>query len=366
MVGDGQRRKSWGPLRPLSGSRRPEPIVEDDVPSHDPIVGLAVYRDGEVLVRGGKFHDAAALARREGGFVWMGMHEPTAQEFEQVAEEFGLHPLAVEDAVSAHNRPKLEAYDDSLFMVLKTARYVEHDELTATSEVIRTSEVMVFIGTYFAISVRHGDFGELGGLRERLEEEDRELLRLGPAAVMYAIADVVVDSYLEVCVEVEQDLDELEASVFSPQRRHHDVGRIYQLKRELLALKRAVGPLALPLENLSTRPIRLVPSAIREYFRDINDHLARVRDTVAGLDELLTSILQASIARISLSENEDVRKITSWAAIAAVPTAIAGIYGMNFSFMPELHWRFGYPVVMLIMLAICLLLYRGFKRNNWL
>ncbi|MFV0533186.1 MAG: magnesium and cobalt transport protein CorA [Cumulibacter sp.] len=368
MAGESQPRKNRNPLSGLPGIRRgnspkgnPEPTVH-----HDPIVGLAVYRDGEVLSRGGECAAAAELARRENGFVWLGLHEPTAEEFETIANEFGLHPLSAEDAVMAHNRPKLEAYDDSLFMVMKTARYVEHAELTSTSEVIRTSEVMVFIGSYFAISVRHGDFGDLGELRDRLENHDTDLLRLGPAAVMYAIADVVVDRYLDVCVEVEEDLDELEASVFSPHRTNRDVERIYQLKRELLALKRAVTPLAIPFDNLANRPMRMVPAPIRDYFRDINDHLSKTRDTVAGLDELLTSILQASIARISLSENEDMRKITSWAAIAAVPTAIAGIYGMNFTVMPELDWRFGYPAVMLLMLTICVLLYRGFKRNHWL
>lgn len=334
--------------------------------THDAVRGLAVYRDGDVIHQGGSYQQAAALARRDGGFVWLGLHEPTETELEAVAEEFGLHPLAVEDAVSLHNRPKLEDYDGTLFMVLKTAQYVEHDELTATSEVIRTSEVMVFVGSYFAISVRHGGFGEFGGLRDRLEHEDRALLEFGPAAVMYAIADVVVDRYLEVCTEVETDLDELEASVFSPNRRHQEVGRIYQLKRELLELKRAVGPLAMPLHDLATRPMPLIPEPIQDYFRDVDDHLGRVRDTVAGLDELLSSILQAAIARISLSENEDMRKITSWAAIFAVPTAVAGLYGMNFTYMPELDWKLGYPMVLLLIVTICLLLYRGFKRNNWL
>lgn len=332
----------------------------------DAVRGLAVYRDGDVVHQGGSYREAAALARRDGGFVWLGLHEPSEAELEAVAEEFGLHPLAVEDAVTLHNRPKLEDYDGTLFMVLKTARYVEHDQLTATSEVIRTSEVMVFVGSYFAISVRHGSFGELGGLRNRLEHEDRDLLKLGPSAVMYAIADAVVDRYLEVCTEVETDLDELEASVFSQHRRQRDVDRIYHLKRELLELKRAVGPLAAPLHDLSARPMPLIPEPIQDYFRDVNDHLGRVRDTVTGLDELLSSILQTAIARISLSENEDMRKITSWAAIFAVPTAVAGLYGMNFTYMPELEWKLGYPMVLLLIVTICLLLYRGFKRNNWL
>lgn len=343
------------------------PAPAHDVPAENPVVGLAVYRDGEVLSRGGRLQDALDLARRSNGFVWVGLYEPSEEEFGHVADVFGLHPLVEEDAVNVANRPKLEDYDERiLFLVLKSAMYVEHDELTATSEVIRTSEVMVMIGEHFAVTVRHGDFGAFGGLRHRLEHTDRELLALGPASVMYAIADVIVDRYLEICTEVETDLDELEASVFSREHRGSDVGRIYQLKRELLELRRAVIPLVRPISDLATRDHHLIPAAIQDYFRDVDDHLGRVRDTVTGLDELLTSILQASIARISLSENEDMRKITSWAAIAAVPTAIAGIYGMNFKFMPELDQPWGYPAVLLFIVVVCTLLYRGFKRNHWL
>ena len=360
-------RRSRPALPSLSVVRR-KPDRQDTVepPTHNPLVGCAVYRDGAIVERCDDWRRAAEVARAEGGFVWLGLFEPEEGEFGEIAEAFGLHPLAVEDAMSTHNRPKLERYDDNLFMVLKTARYVEHDELTAESEVIRTSEVMVFIGSYFAITVRHGNFGEFSNLRHRLENEDRDLLALGPAAVLYAICDVVVDRYLDVCNEVETDLDELEESVFSPRSKSKDVDRIYQLKRELLELRRAVTPLAVPLQSLAHRQLPLVPKKIRNYFRDVEDHLTRVRETVTGLDELLTSILQAQIARISLSENEDMRKITSWAAIFAVPTAIAGIYGMNFEFMPELKWEFGYPLVILVIVTICSLLYRGFKRSGWL
>lgn len=332
----------------------------------DPVVRCAVYADDQIISDDTGYVEAARVAKERGGFVWLGLHAPTAKQFAAIAHEFDLHPLAVEDAVAAHERPKLERYDNMLFMVLRTCKYVEHETLTSTSDVIRTGTVMVFIGSYFAITVRHGDFGDFTNLRARLENEDRELLKIGPAAILYAVADTIVDRYLEVANEVEVDLDELEESVFSPHRTHNDASRIYQLKRELLEFKRAVSPLALPVNALSTRPMELVPESIRDYFRDVDDHLSRVRETVSGLDELLTSILQASIARISLSENEDMRKITSWAAIAAVPTAIAGIYGMNFDKMPELHWTFGYPLVLIVMATICFFLYRGFKRNKWL
>lgn len=353
------------PLTPLDLLRRKAPEEPSKGPRlHDPLVGCGVYAHGDLVAHVGSLSEAAAKAEESAGFVWIGLHEPSAEDLSDVAREFGLHPLAVEDAVNAHQRPKLERYDNMLFLVLKTTQYVEHEELTATSEVINTGEVMIFLGKNFVITVRHGDHNEMRDLRKRLEN-DHELLAHGPAAVMYAVADLVVDNYLDVANDVEVDLDELENSVFSASR-HKDVARIYKLKRELLELKRAVLPLSQALRTLYDRPLDLIPDDTREYFRDVDDHLSRVKDSVAGLDELLTSILQASIARLSLSENEDMRKITSWAAIAAVPTAIAGIYGMNFKYMPELDWTFGYPLVLAVIVTICVALYRGFKRNGWL
>ncbi|MGY1741746.1 MULTISPECIES: magnesium/cobalt transporter CorA [unclassified Blastococcus] len=332
-------------------------------PGQDAVVDCAVYVDGrrQAPVQPG---EALAAAVEQGGFVWLGLYEPSAQELDSIAAGYGLHPLAVEDAVYAHQRPKLEQYDDDLFMVLKTATYVEHDRLTATSEVVDTGEVMVFLGAHYVITVRHGRHGDLADLRRRLEDE-RELLCLGPAAVLYAVADLVVDTFVEVAEAVQDDVDELEASVFSPQRTD-DIGRLYQLKRELMSLRRAVAPLELPLQKLSERHVDVVPQAMRSYFRDVLDHAIRVRDAVAGLDELLSSILQASLARTQMADNQDMRKISAWAGIIAVPTAIAGIYGMNFDHMPELHWRFGYPLVLLVIALSCVLLYRGFKRNGWL
>jgi magnesium transporter len=309
-------------------------------------------------------HRALAEATERGGFVWLGLYAPEEGELSAIAARYGLHPLAVEDAVYAHQRPKLDQYDDGLFMVLKTARYVEHEELTATSEVVDTGEVMVFVGPGYVITVRHGEHGGLAEIRRNLEEQP-DLLRQGPSAVLYAVADHVVDAFVDVADAVASDVDELETSVFSPQRSN-DIGRLYQLKREVLQLRRAVAPLEIPLERLAGRQLALVPEAMRSYFRDVEDHAIRVRELVNGLDELLTSILQASLARTSQVDNEDMRKISAWAGIIAVPTAIAGIYGMNFRFMPELNWRWGYPAVLLLIAVCCVLLYRGFKRNGWL
>jgi magnesium transporter len=327
------------------------------------VVDCAVYVDGHREPPVDPF-EALATATERGGFVWLGLFEPTEAELGRIAERYGLHPLAVEDAVFAHQRPKLERYDDDLFMVLKTATYVEHEELTATSEVVETGEVMVFLGRDYVITVRHGQHGDLADLRHRMEEQ-RELLCLGPSAVLYAVADLVVDAFVEVVAGMQDDVDELEASVFSPERTD-DIGRLYQLKRELMSLRRAVAPLEVPLAKLAERPVDVVPDTMRSYFRDVQDHAIRVRDQLGALDELLSSILQASLARTSMADNEDMRKISAWAGIIAVPTAIAGIYGMNFEYIPELRWRYGYFTVLLVIVTACVLLYRGFKRNGWL
>ncbi len=328
------------------------------------VVDCGLYVDGQRAPLTGGYAEAARTAREKDGFVWLGLHEPTAEQFAGIAAEFDLHPLAVEDAVNAHQRPKLERYDDTLFVVFVTVEYVEHEALTATSEIVNTGQVMVFTGPNFAITVRHGKHSALGAVRHRLDT-DPGLLEHGPTAVLYAVADHVVDDYLAVAADVEVDVDEIETSVFSPQRSQ-DVERIYQLKREVLELRRAVLPLTGPLRMLAERHLSGVPDDIREYFRDVEDHLTRVRDQISGFDELLSSILQACLARVTMAENEDMRRISAWVAIAAVPTAICAIYGMNFRYMPELHWKLGYPMVLVLIAAICLLLYRGFRRNGWL
>ncbi|MFB6908616.1 magnesium and cobalt transport protein CorA [Streptomyces bacillaris] len=335
------------------------------------VVDCAVYRDGRRL-EGPTTptpHEAMLEVREKGGFAWIGLHEPTEEEFAGIAREFGLHPLAVEDAVHAHQRPKLERYDDTLFTVFKTIHYVEHAELTATSEVVETGEVMCFTGRDFVITVRHGGQGSLRGLRHRLQE-DPELLAKGPSAVLHAVADHVVDGYIAVAEAVQDDIDEVEIDVFSTPakggRRGSDAGRIYQLKREVLEFKRAVSPLLRPMQLLSERPMRLIDPDIQKYFRDVADHLARVQEEVIGFDELLNSILQANLAQATVAQNEDMRKITSWAAIIAVPTAICGIYGMNFDYMPELEWKYGYPLVLGLIGAVCFSIHRILKRNGWL
>ncbi|WP_329534887.1 magnesium/cobalt transporter CorA [Streptomyces sp. NBC_01450] len=331
------------------------------------IVDCAVYHDGRRTEGPEDLSDALTLARAEGdAFVWIGLYEPTEQEFDLVTDEFGLHPLAVEDALKAHQRPKLEVFDDSLFMVLKPVAY------EAESDVVTTGEVMVFIGDSFVVTVRHGECSPLAEVRRRLEA-DPEMLRQGPTAALYSIADATVDHYLGVATELQTDLEGLEAEVFSPSGggSRHTASRIYTFKRQILEFRRATGPLTVPLTRLSGSgtagaPVPFVHEKAHPFFRDVNDHLARVNESVESLDRLVSDILSAHLAQMSVRQNDDMRKISAWAAMAAVPTMIAGIYGMNFDHMPELHWLWSYPAVILAMATLEFLLYHLFKRRGWL
>ncbi|MDT0610760.1 magnesium and cobalt transport protein CorA [Streptomyces lancefieldiae] len=359
-----------GGLRKVARLTRRRPRVDLSHPARSPlgssVVNCVTYRDGVRTPDGGDPVDAVERMRGHGaGFVWLGLHEPTDQEFAGVAELFDLHPLAVEDAIEAHQRPKVERYGETLFAVFKTVCYVEHEELTATSEVVSTGEIMVFVGRDFVITVRHGRHGSLGPLREGLEADPAQLAK-GPSAVLHAIADHVVDDFLSVIEAVQEDVDHVETEVFAEHGARVDPGRIYQLKRELLELRRAVVPLGRPLEELATRPFRVVEPEIQAYFRDVADHLLRATEQIAAFDELLNSILQAHLARVTVAQNEDMRKITAWAAIVAVPTMVCGMYGMNFDHMPELRWRYGYGLVIGVIAVACLALHRSFRRNGWL
>jgi magnesium transporter len=353
----------------LGGFRGRTKTIADSRPIPVPlsayVVDCAVYVDGERLT--GRWTHSEAIKevrKRDDGFVWIGLHEPDAQQIQGIAETFGLHELAVEDALEAHQRPKLERYDDTLFMVVKTVRYVEHESPTTANEIVETGELMVFLGRDFVITVRHGNHSGLTRLRRELDNEP-ERLSLGPAAVLHAIADHVVDHYLDVTTRIESDIDEMEAQVFAP-RSQVSAEQIYFMKREVLELRRAVMPLKTPLQRLTESYTWLIPDQVRSYFRDVDDHLATVSEQVAAFDELLSTLVDATVAKISLQQNTDMRKITAWAAIITVPTMIAGIYGMNFDYMPELHWKFGYPLVVTAILGICLLLYRIFRKNGWL
>ncbi len=353
------------PRRLARAAARPRP---DPRPSRDgALVDCAVYVDG--ARRPGRCEPGAIEEVRAAGtgFVWLGLHDPDEAELAELAQRYELHELAVEDAVhAAHQRPKLDRYEDTLFAVLKTVRYVHPSSPNGEVEVVESGEISVFVGRDFVITVRRGEPRGLQGLRRTLEQ-DPERLAMGPSAVLHAIMDRIVDDYLGVVTSMQLDVDAVETAVFGgPGRSRRDAERIYVLKREVLELRRAVTPLAAPLRTLSERPVRLVHPEIREYFRDVEDHLARVTEQIGAFDELLTTIIQANLAQVTVEQNEDMRRISAWVAILAVPTAVAGLYGMNFEHMPELAWRYGYPFTLAVIGLSCLVLHRGFRRNGWL
>ncbi|MER6917396.1 magnesium and cobalt transport protein CorA [Streptomyces sp. NPDC000594] len=330
------------------------------------IVDCAIYRGGRRTEGPADLSDALGMCRAGGdAFLWIGMYEPTDEEFERVRSEFGLHPLAVEDALRAHQRPKLEVYADSLFVVLKPVGY------DPVGHTVVPGELMLFLGDSFVVTVRHGEAAPLAAVRRRLEADPR-VLRHGPAAVLYAVGDEVVDRYLDVAGELQVDLEELEAEVFAPVNRGsgaagpRTAARIYGFKRQVLEFRRATGPLTEPMERLESTPVPYIPERARLFFRDVGDHLTRVNEQVDGLDRLLSDILTAHLAQQGVQQNDDMRKISAWAAMAAVPTLVAGIYGMNFAHMPELGWVGGYPAVLLLMAGAVWGLYRLFKRRGWL
>ncbi|OIV38432.1 magnesium and cobalt transport protein CorA [Mangrovactinospora gilvigrisea] len=335
------------------------------------IVDCALYEDGCRRTAGAREDPVAALkaARQEpGAYVWIGLHNPTPEELTGLAGAYGLHPLAVEDALTSHQRPKVEEYSDSLFTVLRTVRYRSEDET------LEIGDLMVFVGDSFVITVRHGEGPGLSPLRAQLEARP-EVLRNGPGAVLYGISDLVVDHHLEAADELEEDLEELEEEVFqtaAPNLAH----RIYAFKRQVLKFRKAVAPLARPMDRLAgnsalaplgdSTAARWVPDEIRPFFRDVADHVHRAAEHVDSIDRLLADILDANQAQIGVRQNDDMRKISAWAGLAAVPTMIAGIYGMNFRDMPELNWPFGYPAAIALMATVCVLLHRRFRKSGWL
>jgi len=293
-----------------------------------------------------------------GDFQWIGIHDPTEAELALIASTFDLHPLAVEDAGDSHQRPKLERYGDMLFLVIKTLWYVDEEDA------VETGEINMFVGPDFVVTVRHGQGIDLGSSRRDLEQRAK-VLEHGPMAVMYAICDRVVDEYEKVGAALEIDVDEVEESVFSPARTNDSV-RIYTLKREIAEVRRAVMPLREPMRRFSTPNGDTIDEETATYFRDVADHLQRVSEVIDNLDVLLSTAFDAHLARVSVQQNEDMRKISAGAALVVVPTLIAGIYGMNFDHMPELHWTYGYPFALVLMFGVAVALFAWFKKSGWL
>ena len=329
------------------------------------IVGRALYRDGE---RAAEPHDVASMAtacRDGGGIAWIGLYRPTREEFAEVTREFALHELAVDDAVNAHQRAKLERYGDTLFCVLRPARYVD------ATETVEFGEVHVFAGPQFVITVRHGEAPDLGDVRRGLEARP-DLLRRGSVAILHAIMDRVVDDYAPVVEGVENDIDEIEDEVFGVGTGADVSRRIYQLTREVIVFQRAVKPLIPMLERLMTAP-GVEDDDERTYLRDVQDHATRVQEQADGFRQLLENILSVNLTletkalgEISYRQNEEVKKISAWAAILFAPSIVGTIYGMNFDHMPELAWQLGYPMALALMLAVGVTLFMLFKRRRWI
>ncbi|MEE1752762.1 magnesium and cobalt transport protein CorA [Streptomyces sp. SP18CS02] len=321
-----------------------------------------IYRsDGSARTREEVEGSEEALKRLrdapEGTFLWIRLTDPSAPEVEALAGELGLHPLAVEDAVQAHQRPKRERYGDVLSVALRTLSYVDE-----TSQ-IESGEAMVFLGPDFALTVCHGRVDPALEAARRLDQ-DPGMPALGPVAVLHALLDATVDTYTAIAEEVRGDLTGLERRVFSS-AREDVIEEIYSLKREVLEFRDAVQPLV-PVVQDFAGPRSGWPEEALPYFRDVADHVHRTDTEVRSLDELLNSVLDAHLARVGTWQNEDMRTISAWAAIFALPTLIAGLYGMNFAHMPELGWTYGYPLAVAVMVGACTLLHRSFRRNGWL
>jgi magnesium transporter len=321
------------------------------------IINCAAYSRGHRIadVELSNVHEVLKEANQ---FVWIGLHEPSESMLEQVQQEFGLHDLAVEDAHTAHQRPKLELYGDSLFVVLRTAQMNREHH-------IDFGETHFFVGVNFVVTVRHGSSVSYADVRSRCEAIPH-LLGKGQGFALYAIMDFIVDKYYPVVHELEMDLDAIEDKIFKEKPSRETTEQIYQLKRELLEVKRAISPLTDICNRLMRFDIKCISEETRPYFRDVYDNAVRINETVDNTRELLNAALEANFSLISISQSEVSKKFAGWAAIIAIPTMIAGFYGMNFQFMPELNWHYGYYMVVLMTIGACSLLYYFFRRSGWL
>jgi magnesium transporter len=326
------------------------------------IVDQAVYRDGRRTAEPDDFAALHAACQIDGNVAWLGLYEPSEEEFSAVAREFDLHELAVEDAVKAHQRPKLERYGDTLFLVLRPAKYVDE------TETVLFGEVAIFVGPQFVITVRHGEAPGLGPVRRRLEERP-DLLQLGVLAIVYGIVDHVVDGYQPVAAGLENDIDEIEDEVFGGSATVSR--RIYELTREVIEFQRATAPLQGILGRLMDEAG--IGTEERRYLRDVQDHAIRVQEQAHAFRALLENILNVNLtletkaaSEASHAQNEQVKRISAWAAILFAPTLVGTIYGMNFEHMPELGWLLGYPFALALMILVSVGLFVIFRRRSWI
>lgn len=321
------------------------------------IINCAAYADGR-RVANVELKNASDILRQTQGFVWIGLHEPKEETLALVQKEFGLHDLAIEDAHRAHQRPKVEIYGNSVFIVLRTAQINKEHH-------IEFGETHFFLGNNFIVTVRHGSSISYADVRARCENTPH-LLGKGQGFALYAVMDSIVDQYFPVVNILEEDLEQLEHKIFKEKPSRETTEYIYHLKHELLEVKRAVFPLVEICNRLTRFDFSYISEETRPYFRDIYDHAMRINEMVDNSRELLNTALEANFSLISISQSEVSKKFAGWAAIIGVPTMVAGIYGMNFNDMPELHWRYGYPVVLTVTIGLCVVLYLLFRRSGWL
>ena len=320
------------------------------------IVNCAAYAEGK-RITDLQLNEVSDVLKKKNQFVWIGLHEPSEDILEKVQKEFDLHDLAVEDAHSAHQRPKLEQYGDSIFVVLRTAQMnLDHH--------VELGETHFFVGDNFIVVVRHGYSVPYTEVRSRCEATP-EHMRKGQGFVLYALMDFIVDRYFPVVHDLEQDLERIEHKIFKQKPTRETTEQIYDLKRELLEVKRCVSPLVDICNRLMRFEYRCISEETRPYFRDVYDHTVRINEMIDNTRELLNSAMEANFSLISISQSEVGKKFAGWAAIIAVPTMVAGFYGMNFKFMPELQWHYGYFVVVGATLLVCITLYYFFKRSGW-
>ena len=322
------------------------------------VVNSVAYAEGK-RVGDVELGDIPATLGRPGTFVWIGLVDPEEWLLRAVQPQFSLHDLAVEDALNGHQRPKLERYEDCLFVVLRTV------QLAGEPRHVEYGETHLFVGRNYVITVRHGSQVSHVGLRARCEAAPR-LLAQGPAFVLYAVMDFVVDQYLPVVETLDDELDLVEAEIFSERFGRRTTERIYRLKRDVLSVKRTLSPLVDICNRLMRFDSDLIAEETRPYFRDVYDHVVRLTEMLDNLSQMVSTALEANISLVSMSQTEGTKRLAAWAAIIAVPTMVAGIYGMNFDYMPELTWRWGYPFILGVMATACFGLYVAFRHTRWL
>lgn len=322
------------------------------------VVNFITYTDGRRVADSG-LDELAGDDKSPDKFVWVGLHEPSSETLKQYQQKFRLHDLAIEDALRAHQRPKVETYGDTLFIVLRTA------QMNSVMHRIDFGETHFFVGDHFLITVRHGSSIAYTDVRSRCESTPH-LLKKGQGFALYAVMDAIVDQYFPILESLEEDLLEIEDKVFNVRPSRETTEDIYKLKRQLLEVKRAVSPLIDICNRLMRFDIKLIPEETQPYFRDIYDHSLRINEMVDHTRELLNTALEANFSLLSIMQSEVSKKFAGWAAIIAVPTMVAGFYGMNFKFMPELDWQYGYPVVVVGTVLLCFIIFFLFRRSGWL